>query len=162
MSIRMENIAHSLDVIAGACARHGLLCALENKLPHLMFGNTAEMLWILAAMQSPNVAVCLDTGHARLAGELETAVQKLSGHLRLVHASDNHGQYDDHLPPGRGSINWPHFLELLATSQFSGSIMLEIAPRGEMEATLEAARQAREYLRKEAWKLAARSAGAPA
>lgn len=150
---RRENVAQSLNTIAAHCEALGMICVIENKLPHLLFGNTADMLWILGAMTNPNVGVCLDTGHARLAGELETALHKLSGHLRMIHASDNRGTHDDHLPPGQGNIDWPHFLRLLHDSSFRGTLIMEIAGQSEIAPTLEAARQARQFLRREAWRL---------
>ena len=150
---RLENVARSLDEIAGHCQRLGMTCVLENKLPHLLFGNTADMLWILGAMTVTSVGVCLDTGHAHLGGELDTATHKLSRHLRMIHASDNRGHYDDHLPPGQGAIDWPRLLALLRDSGFRGSIMMEIAGHGEPVQILDAARRARQFLRREAWRL---------
>ncbi|MCE9611515.1 MAG: sugar phosphate isomerase/epimerase [Chthoniobacter sp.] len=150
---RLENVARSLDEIAKRCQQLGLTCVLENKLPHLIFGNTADMLWILGAMTVTDVGVCLDTGHAHLAGELDTATHKLSRHLRMIHASDNRGHGDDHLPPGQGEIDWPRFLRLLRNSGFRGSIMMEIAGHGEPAQILEAARKARQFLRRAAWRL---------
>jgi len=152
---RLEDVAHSLSEIAAHCKHLGIRCALENKLPHLLFGNTADMLWILGAMTVTDVGVCLDTGHAHLAGELDTAMQKLSRHLCMIHASDNHGQGDDHLPPGQGAIQWPRFFSLLRASDFHGSIMMEIAGHGEPAQILDSARHARQFLRREAWHSAA-------
>jgi sugar phosphate isomerase/epimerase len=150
---RLDYVAVSLSEIAARCEALGMTCLLENKLRHLLFGNTADMLWILGAMTSTNVGVCLDTGHAQLAGELDGAAQKLSRHLRLVHASDNAGQYDDHLPPGRGRIDWPSFLRLLKANAFRGSIVIEMAGLGNPDEILHCARQARQFLRRESWKL---------
>ena len=150
---RLENCARSLDEIANHCRKIGLVCALENKLPHLLFGNTADMLWLLGAMQETNIGVCLDTGHAYLAGELETAPAKLSRHLCMVHASDNRGSFDDHLPPGTGSIDWTRVVQRLRQGGFAVTIMLEIAGLGEIAQTLHAARTARNFLRKQAWKV---------
>jgi len=65
-------------------------------------------------------------GHARLAGELETALHKLSGHLGMIHASDNRGTHDDHLPPGLGNIDWPHFLRRLNLDGIKGVGFLAI------------------------------------
>ena len=130
-----------------------MTCVLENKLPHLLFGNTADMLWILGAMTVTEVGVCLDPGHAHLAGKIDTAIQKLSRHLRMLHASDNSGHYDDHFPPGRGKIEWPRVLGLLRDSGFHGSIMMEIAGHGEPAQILDAARRARQFLRRTAWRL---------
>jgi sugar phosphate isomerase/epimerase len=150
---RLENVTRSLDEIAARCRHLGLTCVLENKLPHLLFGNTADMLWILGAMTVTEVGVCLDTGHAQLGGELDTATHKLSRHLRMLHASDNHGGYDDHLPPGQGGIDWPRFLALLRESGFRGSIMMEIAGHGAPADILAGARRARQFLRRAAWRL---------
>ncbi len=150
---RLENVARSLDEIAGQCQRLGMTCVLENKLPHLLFGNTADMPWILGAMTVTEVGVCLDTGHAQLGGELDTATHKLSRHLRMIHASDNRGHYDDHLPPGQGAIDWPRILGLLRDSGFRGSLIMEIAGHGESAQILDAARHARQFLRRTAWRL---------
>ena len=150
---RLDHVAHSLSEIAAHCQRLGIMCVLENKLPHLLFGNTADMLWILGAMTVTDVGVCLDTGHAHLAGEIDTAIQKLSRHLRMIHASDNGGHYDDHLPPGQGKIDWPRLLGLLRESGFRGSIMMEIAGHGEPAQILDSARRARQFLRRTAWRL---------
>lgn len=150
---RLENVARSLDEIAGRCRQLGMTCVLENKLPHLLFGNTADMLWILGAMTVTDVGVCLDTGHANLGGELDTAAQKLSRHLRMIHASDNRHQFDDHLPPGQGAIDWPRVLGLLRDHGFRGSLMMEIAGHGEAEQILDAARRARQFLRRTSWRL---------
>ena len=88
-----------------------------------------------------------------IAGEIDTAMHKLSRHLRMVHASDNRGHYDDHLPPGQGAIDWPRILGRLRDSGFRGSIMMEIAGRGEPAQILDAARRARQFLRRTAWRL---------
>ena len=150
---RLETVARSLSEIASRCQSLGMTCVIENKLPHLLFGNTADMLWILGAMTSTQVGVCLDTGHAHIGGEIDTADHKLSRHLRIVHASDNTGRHDDHFPPGQGRIDWPSFLRLLHDTGFRGSIILEMAGRGSQDEILHAARQARQFLRREAWRL---------
>jgi sugar phosphate isomerase/epimerase len=71
----------------------------------------------------------------------------------MIHASDNRGSYDDHLPPGRGNIDWPGFLRTLSQSRFGGTIMLEIAGRSETPQVLHEARMARQFLRRQAWRI---------
>ena len=61
-------------------------------------------------MHSIHIGTCLDTGHAYLSGDLYKVMHKLSGHLQLIHANDNSGNYDDHKPPGEGNIDWNRFL----------------------------------------------------
>jgi len=45
----------------------------------------------------------------------------------MMHASDNRGQRDDHLPAGEGEIDWQRLLRQMKRIGFSGAIMLEIA-----------------------------------
>lgn len=124
---RMHNAARVLQEVSQHCRQQGVALVLENMLPHLFSGHVRDLLWILGAMESTEVGICLDTGHAHLAGDLRTVAHKLSGHLWMIHASDNRGRYDDHLPPGDGDIAWPAFLDQLAGIGFRGTFILEIA-----------------------------------
>jgi sugar phosphate isomerase/epimerase len=145
---RMENAVGVLDRVADRCRSLGVRLVLENMLPHLFSGHVRDLLWLLGAMKATDVGICLDTGHAFLSGDLEHVAQKLSGHLRMVHASDNRGTFDDHLPAGEGTIDWPRLLRQVAEAGFRGGIILEIAGRGSMADVLEGARRARAFLRR--------------
>jgi sugar phosphate isomerase/epimerase len=123
----MEHVADSLNRVAQRCRELGIRLVLENMLPHLFFGRPRDVLWVLGALDTIDVGICLDTGHAHLSGDLRTVVHKLSGHLWMVHASDNRGQFDDHLPPGEGNIQWDRFIDQLACMHFHGTLILEIA-----------------------------------
>jgi sugar phosphate isomerase/epimerase len=108
-----------------------------------------DTLWILGALRSIAVGTCLDTGHAYLSREFDRVTYKLSGHLALIHASDNGGEYDDHLPPGKGTIDWDRFLLAITRTGFRGGIIMELAGKDGRDADelLTEARQARRYLR---------------
>ena len=142
---RMENAASVLESVAAHCRGLGLELTLENMLPHLFSGHVKHLLWILGALSSTDVGICLDTGHAYLSGDLSTVVHKLSGHLRMVHASDNLGKFDDHLPPGEGKIDWLRLIEQLSAAHFDGALILEIA--GDDPNVLERARRSGQHLR---------------
>lgn len=144
---RMENMAQTLDSVAAHCARLGIRCVLENKLPHLLFGRTSDILWILDALESTDVGVCLDTGHASLSRDLLPLVHKISGHLKMIHAHDNLGNRDDHLPPGDGRILWEPLLRALDAASFSGAIILELAAASTVTETMANAVRGRAYLR---------------
>jgi sugar phosphate isomerase/epimerase len=143
---RMENAAMALNQISGHCKRLGVRLVLENMLPHLFFGHTRDVLWVLGALESIDVGICLDTGHAYLSGDLSTVVHKLSGHLWMVHASDNRGRYDDHLPPGEGSIAWKPLIEQLRRLHFAGTFILEIAGDSDSKDLLARAQCSRQFL----------------
>jgi sugar phosphate isomerase/epimerase len=68
--------------------------------------------------------------------------------LRVIHAHDNRGQYDDHLPPGRGKINWEAWWQELAGYGFLGPIVLEIAGQTDPHRVLEDAKYGIDFLRR--------------
>jgi sugar phosphate isomerase/epimerase len=144
----INHAAESLNIVAARCHDMGVRLLLENMLPHLLFGHTSDMLYLLGRISSAGVGACLDTGHARLSGDLPNVVQKLSGHLKMVHINDNLGDRDDHLIPGDGSIDWQWFIDALLRHQFSGGLIIEMAA-GESESvadTLVRARRGHDYL----------------
>ena len=65
----------------------------------------------------------------------------------MVHASDNHGQYDDHLPPGDGKIDWGKLLAHLNDLHFRGTFILEVRNMGDKQTTLQGASRGRKHLR---------------
>jgi len=145
---RIENLTASLNRVVRRCAEVGVCCLLENKLPHLLFGNLNDILLILAAVEGAEVGACLDTGHAFLSGDLPNLLRKLAGPLRMIHAHDNRRKHDDHLPPGDGQIDWTWFLGELVQANFHGALILELAGQADAEVTLCGARRGRAYLRK--------------
>jgi sugar phosphate isomerase/epimerase len=144
---RMQHVVESLNQVARHCKELGIMCVLENKLPHLLFGNTSDILWILDGINTAEVGACLDTGHAYLGGDIQNLVHKLAGHLRMIHAHDNSGADDNHLPPGDGKIRWEKFLRDLVAIRFRGGFILEMAGNNDPAMTMANARRGRSYLR---------------
>lgn len=144
----MHHAAESLNRVAAYCCEIGVHLLLENMLPHLLFGHTSDMLYLLGEISTCEVGTCLDTGHALLSGDLASVIHKLSGHLQMVHINDNRGDWDAHLIPGEGSIDWRWLTGELRRHQFQGELILEMSG-GEHEPvseTLTRARHGRDYL----------------
>jgi len=110
---------------------------------HEMDSQQSDILWILGAMNTVNIGTCLDTGHAYLSGDLYNVMHNLSGHLQLIHANDNTGNYDDHKAPGEGNIDWKRLLTELSQIEFHGGFILELSGNKEPEIILAEARGAR-------------------
>ncbi len=146
---RMQNAAGVLDRVAQRCRELGIGLVLENMLAHLLFGNMRDMLWITGAINNVSVGACLDSGHAALSRDLYRIMYKLSGNLKLVHANDNMGENDDHLPPGKGCIDWHRLLAELNQIGFNGGFILELSGDSgkSVEETLDDGRRARSLLR---------------
>ncbi len=123
----MRHAAESLNRVADHCCELGVHLLLENMLPHLLFGRVSDMLYLLGEIKTCDVGACLDTGHAHLAQELGMVIPKLSGHLKMVHANDNRGERDAHLPPGEGAIDWRWVIGELHRSGFQGVLVLELS-----------------------------------
>jgi sugar phosphate isomerase/epimerase len=144
----MRNAAESLNTVANRCRQLGIHLLLENMLPHLLFGHTSDMLYLLGSIRHCEVGACLDTGHAYLSRELGMVIHKLSGHLHLIHVNDNRGDRDDHLAPGEGHIDWPWLMSELKRCHFGGTLILELSSRENesVPAMLARARHARDFL----------------
>ncbi|MGB2266325.1 MAG: sugar phosphate isomerase/epimerase family protein [Akkermansiaceae bacterium] len=144
----LEKACDGVNEVATRCEELGMSLLLENMLPHLLFGRIQDMLYILGAARSQNIGTCLDTGHAHLAGDLPMAIYKLSCHLRMIHINDNKGDWDGHLPPGEGDIDWKDVMTQLEQNGFRGGLILELSNRhgNDYDKLMQEARDAREYL----------------
>jgi sugar phosphate isomerase/epimerase len=138
---RLKRAAESLRNIQGRCRELGVMMVIENMLPHLSLGRTRDLLHVIGEFDGEEVGVCLDTGHANLAGDIYDLPGQIGRRLRMLHVHDNRGGHDDHLPPGQGHINWPLLLSRLAEQKFEGPLILELS--GEKDQPIKQLREAR-------------------
>lgn len=96
-------------------------------------GEVDIILDIVDRYPRERVGVCLDLGHANITGNAQNAVRAAADRLIHVHAHDNRGARDEHLVPGRGSIDWKRVLSALREVGFGGAFTLELSDgtRGE-------------------------------
>jgi sugar phosphate isomerase/epimerase len=142
---RLEAAAGGLAVLAQSCRQMGLRLAIESPLPHLIGGDPTEFAWLLGRVDT-NAGVCLDTSHTFLGGHWAEFVRVAGSRLIHVHACDNRGSFDDHLPPGEGVIDWGAVVESLRQAGYDGWIILEIACIDATNGRLIQIRQAAERL----------------
>lgn len=126
---RLREAALSLTVLAHHCDNAGLTLVIESPLPHLIGGHPDEFAFLLKVLPA-SVRVCLDTGHTALGHHWRRFVEIAGARLAHVHANDNRGTWDDHLPPGDGLIDWTDVTRSLREVNFEGWIMLELACPG--------------------------------
>lgn len=107
----------------------GVTVAIENMFP-LHVGTRPLMLHAnqdLDALDGiPHLV--LDTSHAAVAKhDLVDVRRRFGPRLRHVHLSDNAGRgWDNHLPPGEGTLPLDEFLDDLTASDYEGSVSLEV------------------------------------
>lgn len=111
--------------LAPVAARHTLRIGVENCYPREDLLGMAE---VVHSLDLPEIGFVVDTGHAILRGMTPAeAIHIMGAKLFSTHIQDNHGQHDDHLPPGRGSsINWQETWQALNDVGYQGVRMVEI------------------------------------
>lgn len=123
---RLANGTDALRVLARACRQMQMMLVVETPLPHLIGGHPDEFAAVVGPLD-PSVGVCLDTSHTTLGRHWDRFVQLTADRLVHVHANDHRGEFDDHLPPGDGTIDWGHVRDTLAAIGYQGWIVLELA-----------------------------------
>jgi len=99
-----------------------LKIALENMPPdNWSIGYDADEL--LSMIEDTDVGICLDVGHANIAGTLDTFFRKDIPILN-VHLHDNYGEFDQHLAIGEGIIDIPSAVFKIEQF-FDGSYIVE-------------------------------------
>jgi protein FrlC len=92
-----------------------------------IISNTDALLRLLEAVDSDNFGAVLDTGHLNAQKEiLPLSVEKLAGRIHYVHASDNDGQTNQHLAPGKGTVDWDGVFLALKKHEFSGYVAVDV------------------------------------
>ena len=124
--LRWEKLSESLKEILEFCETKRIKIALENMLPGIIGDNIEELLTLVNRFASPNLGICLDTGHAHLSDDLIKATKAVSQNLFTIHISDNLGEIDNHFPPYEGNINWEEFLAVAKEISYQGMFMFEL------------------------------------
>lgn len=121
---RLANCVGSLQILSRSLGAMGLVLAVESPLPHLVGGDVGEFRHIME--QVDGAGICLDTSHATLGRQWNRFVEAAGARLIHVHANDHKGQYDDHLAPGDGIIDWAEIGSDLKRLNYRGWLMLEL------------------------------------
>jgi sugar phosphate isomerase/epimerase len=115
---------------------HGVKLTLENAggRPSDYPQNVKELLQFI--QEFDGLGVTLDIGHAHLSEKRagnKTSSQSIADGIRVLgdnlvhlHIHDNSGESDDHLPPGKGKIEFEPILKALDEIDYRGVGILEI------------------------------------
>jgi sugar phosphate isomerase/epimerase len=110
----------------------GLEIALELEPFHLsLLNDVPSMARFLADVDRPAVKANLDISHLVLAHQPPSSLEALRGHIAHVHISDCDGKVHGDLPPGRGVVDFPPYLQAiraLGIDDRAISLELEYSP----------------------------------
>ena len=142
---------HSLALVARRAEALAVTIALENLAPvfpgpELLSFTPLVLRTMVNRIGSPAVGICLDIGHANVVAacrhaDIDELIRPALDHAVLFHLHDNLGarrdgtpppeldplRLDLHLPPGRGTVDWPRLAPLLARRP-QAPLLLEVHP----------------------------------
>jgi sugar phosphate isomerase/epimerase len=122
----------NVKAIGEHAAKLSLEVALELEPFKLSLLNDVEsMARFLGDVNHPAVKANLDISHLVLADQPPGLIERLRGNVAHVHISDCDGKVHGDLPPGRGVVNFPPYLDAikaLGNDDLTVSIELEYSP----------------------------------
>jgi sugar phosphate isomerase/epimerase len=112
--------------------REGVIVCVENMpFSEYSLSSPTSIAELVAELNDPYFAMCLDTGHANICPDWLTpaeTVRKFRQYVKMLHVHDNNGEFDEHLHPFSGTIDWKDFSSALREVNFSGAVSLECCP----------------------------------
>jgi sugar phosphate isomerase/epimerase len=78
-----------------------------------------------SAIQEDAPKIAFDIGHANTLSQTTDFLDKYGSKIAHIHAHDNRGSFDDHLPVGEGTVNWRALKSKLLELNYSGHIIAE-------------------------------------
>ncbi len=124
-----EYALESLDTIMIKANQLGLIICLEN-----MFSRTHSLVkpddFVEIFEKFPKLKLTLDTGHAHI-GDKDGRraldfIKRFPDRISHIHASDNLGKEDNHLPVGAGTVNFPEIVKAIKEIGYDDTITLEV------------------------------------
>lgn len=104
----------------------GLKFCLEPRVGEII-SNTDALLRLMDHVKSDNFGAVLDTGHQNAQKEiLPLSVEKLGNRIFYLHVSDNDGKVNEHLPLGKGNIDWEGIFLALKKHNYQGYVAIDI------------------------------------
>lgn len=128
---RKEYITHIIGVLKLLCtfaSKYNMCIMIENMPTSDELGYSPyEIRDIINAVGAENLKFILDTGHAHVSEyEITDFIDVLHDKLYHMHFSDNHGQSDEHLRMGAGTIDFKKVFDKLKEVNYSNLHCMEI------------------------------------
>ena len=122
----------SLEILVEKAHSLGLCLCLENMFPEARWlVEPEEFIGILAKF--PTLNLTLDTGHANIQDSEGTRclrfIEMFPERIGHIHASDNFGREDSHLPIGTGTVNFSAITKALRRIEYNDTVTLEVFSR---------------------------------
>ena len=130
--IRRQAALERLQRIVGYAEKNGVLLLLENTNweperaeVHYFIYNLEELNYFMEKIKSPHLGWSFTINHATLVPEgIEGFVKNgPTNRLGEVRMADNNGEYELHMQPGTGIIDWKKMFNLVEATGYEGHYM---------------------------------------
>ena len=125
----LQNFTSSLNELTQFASPKRVDLMLENVPPEK--GHPLESLACFSRIMSaiPELQFHLDVGHAFIENRVkgvEAYLDNFEDRLAHVHIHDNHGKHDEHLPLGKGKIDFRKVVKLLKSYNYERTVTFEV------------------------------------
>ena len=86
-----------------------------------------DALRMIKETGSDKIGICLDTGHVHINGEdFSEAIKTACKYPLHIHIDDNNGESDEHMIPGKGTIDFRPLVSSLKDIDYQGCVSAEL------------------------------------
>jgi sugar phosphate isomerase/epimerase len=118
----------SIEAILKKANSLGITLCIENMFPQaISLTQPYEFQEVFDSF--PEIRLALDIGHANLGGDRNRAlefIQRYGYRIGHIHANDNFGKEDNHLPIGAGIIDFERIIKSLKETSYDETITIEV------------------------------------
>lgn len=121
-----RRLKKALEIILEKAERYEIEITLENTYfdENDIFTGVDDFKKFVESFRG-KLKVCFDFGHANVSQQgIDYSLNILRPFITHMHVHDNHGERDEHLSIGKGSIDYAKYIDYIRN--FEGSIILEI------------------------------------
>ncbi len=118
----------SIEAILKKANSLGMTLCIENMFPQSLFLTQPHEFQEVFEI-FPEIRLALDIGHANLGGDRNRAlefIQRYGYRIGHIHANDNFGKEDNHLPIGAGIIDFERIIKALKETSYDETMTIEV------------------------------------
>jgi len=118
----------SIEAILKKANSLGMTLCIENMFPQANFLTQPHEFQEVFDI-FPEIRLALDIGHANLGGDRNRAlefIQRYGYRIGHIHANDNFGKEDNHLPIGAGLIDFEKIIKSLKQTSYDETMTIEV------------------------------------
>ncbi|MDC7126124.1 MAG: sugar phosphate isomerase/epimerase [Spirochaetales bacterium] len=117
----------TLENLEQRCQKLGIKIALENHFKNNGESSFYDLETIFSHFSSDYIGLCWDSGHSNIVTGGIDKIQNFTDRLYVLHLNGNNSMRDEHLPIGRGSVDWDKVARIIAESPYDGVLTQEVS-----------------------------------